>query len=298
MMNYALRRRHLPPYIENPFLTIEVSRIPIEDAKPVIALSNEQQLRLLSACDNWQFPIFLTLLLTGLRPGEVVHLLVPDNLDLDGRWLYVRNKPRLGWQVKTRNERDLPLIPLLVSVLRHAMGGRKFGPVFCQRRCAQGYEPPLAGYSLRRLEQEVVRRQDLAEANASGTMTRAERAVIASGVWRDLGALKEDWLRTEFIRLTKGAGLAEITAPKTLRHTFATILQDANVDPLIRNELMGHAPMAVNGQHGLGMTTIYTHTRPETKRRQLQLALEPLPAVRLAAAWLQRQGLPGSADVA
>ena len=35
--------------------------------------------------------------------------------------------------------------------------------------------------------------------------------------------------------------LKEVTAPKTLRHTFATILQDGNVDPLIRNELMGHA---------------------------------------------------------
>jgi hypothetical protein len=36
------------------------------------------------------------LTLTGLRPGELTHLLLPDDLDLDTGWLYVRNKPRLG----------------------------------------------------------------------------------------------------------------------------------------------------------------------------------------------------------
>jgi hypothetical protein len=43
---------------------------------------------------------------------------------------------------------------------------------------------------------------------------------------------------------------------------------------LIRNELMGHAPAAF-GLSGavLGMTAVYTHTRPETKRRQLEEAL-------------------------
>ena len=91
-------------------------------------------------------------------------------------------------------------------------------------------------------------------------------------------------MRIEFKRITKRIGLAEVTAPKTLRHTFATALQDANVDPLIRNELMGHAPTRVTGLGaGLGMTTVYTHTRPETKRRQLETALASRPANRYAA---------------
>jgi hypothetical protein len=33
----------------------------------------------------------------------LVHLLLPDDLDLDAGCLHVRNKPELGWQVKTRN---------------------------------------------------------------------------------------------------------------------------------------------------------------------------------------------------
>jgi site-specific recombinase XerD len=84
-----------------------------------------------------------------------------------------------------------------------------------------------------------------------------------------------------------------VTAPKTLRHTFATILQDANVDPLVRNELMGHAPMAAGRGSSLGMTATYTHTRPETKRRQLQTALEALPVYQLAAGWIRSRQCHG-----
>lgn len=38
------------------------------------------------------------------------------------------------------------------------------------------------------------------------------------------------------MRVMSAIGRPEITAPKTLRHTFATTLQDANVDPLVRND--------------------------------------------------------------
>jgi integrase len=36
LFTYAAKRRHLPPYAENPFKLIEVDRIPIADAKPVV----------------------------------------------------------------------------------------------------------------------------------------------------------------------------------------------------------------------------------------------------------------------
>jgi site-specific recombinase XerD len=89
--------------------------------------------------------------------------------------------------------------------------------------------------------------------------------------------------------LTGRMEMAFVTAPKTLRHTFATVLQDANVDPLIRNELMGHAPaISSSSGAGLGMTAVYTHTQPETKRRQLDQALRGRPAIKLASNWLAR----------
>ena len=39
LFNYAQRHRHLPPYAENPFRTIEVSRMPVEDSRPVAVLN-------------------------------------------------------------------------------------------------------------------------------------------------------------------------------------------------------------------------------------------------------------------
>src|SRR5204863_3831457 len=142
--------------------------------------------------------------------------------DLTEGWLSVRNKPHLGWQVKTRNERDVPLVPVLTDVLRIAAGDRTSGPVFRQRRCVAEYEPPLVGRDRRQLEQEIARRHRLEE-STHGQQTRAQRAVAAAGLWRDLGALKEDWVRIEFMRLTHKIGMNEVTAPKTLRHTFATV---------------------------------------------------------------------------
>jgi hypothetical protein len=101
-------------------------------------------------------------------------------------------------------------------------------------------------------------------------------------------------VRQEFMRLTRRIGLPAVTAPKLLRHQFATSLQEANVDPLIRNLLMGHASAGERSAgHGLGMTAVYTHTRPETIRKQLEGALTGRVAV--AAEWLRRQRSAGSA---
>jgi integrase len=137
LFNYAAKRRHLPPYAENPFSAVEIERIPVQHANPIILFAPEQERQFLEACDDWQFPLFLTLMLTGLRPGELTHLLA-DDLDLKAGLLRVRNKPALCWQVKTRNERDIPLLPVLSEVLRNHLGGRRAGPVFRRRRFRVG----------------------------------------------------------------------------------------------------------------------------------------------------------------
>jgi len=283
LFNYARRQRHLSPYAENPFLTIEIGRIPVEDAKPIVVFDRDLERRFFEACDDWQLPIFLTLLFTGLRPGELTHLLLPDDVDLEAGWLHVRNKPKLGWQVKTRNERDIPLVPILMQVLRKSIGDRRSGPVFRQRQYHEAHRPPLDGLSpesiARQIDDLATRRQNLAGANPS----RKLRQCAAGVIWRKMGALRTEWVRIEFMRLADIVGVPELTAPKTLRHTFATVLQDANVDPLVRNELMGHTPARLSSRAmGLGMTAIYTHTRPETKRRQLEAALRDRPVSEVA----------------
>ena len=289
LFNYAARRRHLSPYAENPFRALEIDRIPVQEARPIELFTPEQErAAFLEACDDWQFPLFLTLALTGLRPGELTHLLLPDDLNLGGGLLHVRNKPKLGWQVKTRNERDVPLVPVLARVLVVHLDGRAYGPVFTRRRAGRA-AIGLGAAGRPALERELLRRAAEREAASGRPLTRAERGTVARGLWRDLGAVKEDRVRVEFMRLTRAIGLPGCTAPKSLRHLFATALQEGRVDPLIRNELMGHAAAGERGAgHGLAMTAVYTHTRPETRRRQLEDALARRPAVAVAEAWLRR----------
>lgn len=91
----------------------------------------------LDTCDDWQLPLFAMLMMTGLRPGELTHLVLPDDLDLENGVLRVRNKPELGWQVKTRTEREIPLLPPLIELLRAMLAGRTSGIVFRRRRFSE-----------------------------------------------------------------------------------------------------------------------------------------------------------------
>jgi len=78
MFNHAAKRRHLSPYAENPFRTLEIDRIPIEESRPIELFTPEQEEAFFNACDRWQFPLFLVLAMTGLRPGEACRLTAPE----------------------------------------------------------------------------------------------------------------------------------------------------------------------------------------------------------------------------
>jgi integrase len=300
MFTYARSRRHLSPYGENPFSVIGIDRIPIEDAKPIHVLNAKEEATFLKACDDWEFPLFLTLILTGMRPGELTHLLLPEDCDLIDGWLRIRNKLELGWQVKTRNERNIPLVSTLMEVLRLMIGERQAGPVFVRKYFDHGTIPPLAGRTSQELRVALAQRENAIMGEQGRRLSRSERLKLAAGIWRDAGAADVDRIRNAFIRRMKQIGLPDTTAPKLLRHTFATCLQDANVDPLIRNELMGHRPaQEAKAGGGLGMTAVYTHSRPETVRQQLQQAMERREIVNLAREWVAaRQPKPANIPAA
>ncbi|MBP7937739.1 MAG: tyrosine-type recombinase/integrase [Phycisphaerae bacterium] len=294
LFNYALKHKHLPPYHENPFGQLRLDRLPIENAKPIEPFDEEQERLFFAKCDAWQLPIFLTLALTGLRPGELTHLLVPEDVDLAERVIFVRNKVELGWKTKTRNQRTVPLSEELCTVLKQVMGDRRTGPVFLRRRFVTGKDTPLLHeLGCKQLAMELERRRQSEMSGQEENWSRRDDDRLARRLWRDAGAIKTDRLRMEFIKVTGRMGMPEATCPKVLRHLFATCLQDANVDPLIRQELMGHA---ANGRKadrngGLGMTAVYTHTRDATRRAQLQTAMElRKPAIEAAQGWLNDAG--------
>ena len=265
MFNYGLKRRHFPPYVGNPFAELPVDRMKIEDAKPIFVLTQELEYQTLSKASDWEFPLHFVAAKTGLRVGELGHLLIED-LDLDQGWLRVTNKVDLGWRIKTGQERLIPLLPEVVNVLKKVIGERNGGPVFQRLK----FKPVVPDQNIAWMKKELealVRRHE-------GTLTRKAEAEYAERVWQRAGYVKNDLIRRSFIRLMRAIGHAESTCAKSWRHTFATLLQDSNVDPLIRQQVMGHSP-SVKGS--LGMTVKYTHTRPETLRRQVEDALRAWP---------------------
>jgi integrase len=288
MFNFAVKRRHLPPYADNPFKALEIGRIPVDDAKPITLFSPEQEKKFLEACDDWQLPIFATLMLTGVRPGELTHLLLPDDADFDQGWLRIRNKPELGWQVKTRNERRLPLLPEVVDSLKILAAGRNGGLVF-QRRRRRKFDDDCRRLSLlspQDLAGELAQRVE--ESKNAAENSRQRHRAESRRLWSQIGHIPEARLRTEFMKLTAAIGMPHVTAPKTLRHLFATALMEGNVDPMIRSQLMGHVASGDARSKGpLGMTGVYTHASPATIRRQMEAALGNRPAVAALRRWLE-----------
>ena len=276
MFNYGLKRRHFPPYVGNPFAELPVDRMKIEDAKPIFVLTQELEYQTLCKASDWEFPLHFFAAKTGLRVGELGHLLIED-LDLEEGWLRVTNKVDLGWRIKTGQERLIPLLPEVVNVLKKVVGKRHGGPVFQRIRFMQAVSDQSLAWMKKELE-ALIRRHE-------GALTRKVEAAYAERVWQRAGYVKNDLIRRSFIRLMKAVGHPESTCAKSWRHTFATLLQDANVDPLIRQQVMGHSP-SVKGT--LGMTVRYTHTRPETLRRQVEDALRAWPrSLELAQKWCQ-----------
>ncbi len=196
LFNFAIKRRHLPPYTDNPFTVIEIDRVPVEDERVMVMPNDEQQRVLLEAADGWAQPIFITLMLTGMRPGELVHLLVSD-VELEEGWLRVRSKPSLGWRTKTRNERSIPLVPELHAMLERVIGERTTGPIFLRHRYMNEM-PPLIELDEAALAKEVQRRVKVREQELGRSLDRTEHAAVCRTVWRDMGAIKTDRIANVF----------------------------------------------------------------------------------------------------
>ena len=275
LYGYAAKRRHLPPYTDNPFSGLGGKRARIDDAKPIFVFNRDTELAFLRAADAWTFSVHFLLAKLGLRPGELVRLLIED-VDLATGWLLVRSRPDLGAHTKTRRERAIPLIPETILVLRRLTGNRTAGPIVLRQK-ADSARLPLTARDARGLAAAVHQRIAAAEAADSGTLNRRDMARIQRGVWRDAGATRLERIRASFIQTAQECGLDEATCPKSWRHTFATLMQDANLDPLIRQLTLGHAPPSLFGGNSLGMTSAYTHTRPETHRREIERALRLWP---------------------
>lgn len=259
---WAARRRMLPPFAENPFqgVPIEALRDRDEDGGATRVFSPAQEAAFFAACDAWQRPIFEALATYGLRVGELTHLLVED-VDLDAGTISVRSKPELGWSVKTGRQRVLPLTPRMRELFGGLIGGRRAGFVFLNEEYATGHKAPAAAFGSPQAFRARLRRivDDLTAGNPGATDQDRRRAITA--FCRAMGQMPEKRIRAELMKRTRDIGCPEFTRAHDLRHLFSSRAQEAGVNPLLVQELLGHS--------SLEMTRRYTHLGLETKRTAL-----------------------------
>lgn len=108
LFNLAIKWDYLK---ENP--TKGVTRLKVDDAKPVRFLTREECRLFLKAAPPDFYPIYFTLLNTGMRKAELEHLTWAD-VDFGRRKILIRRKD--GWQPKT-GEREIPIGSALLEVL-------------------------------------------------------------------------------------------------------------------------------------------------------------------------------------
>ncbi len=266
--NWASRRRMLPAYAENPFtrFPIDALRDRDEDDVEQHVFSAAQERDFFAACSEWQRGFFTMLATYGLRVGELTHLLIED-VDFETGTVTIRSKPELLWHVKTGRRRQLPLVPAVRELLLQRIGERKAGFVFLNEdhhtgrlRPARFFASPVALRT--HLESIIV---ELVAARPEATEREKRRTVTA--FCRTMGQIPEKRVRGEFMKLTRSIGCPEFTRAHDLRHLFSSRAQEAGLNPLLVQELLGHS--------SLEMTRRYTHLGLEVKRD----ALRRLPGV-------------------
>lgn len=173
----------------------------------------------------------LTLLYTGMRPGETAALQWKDiDFDADEIHVHAALESGTGTRKGPKTEsgcRDIPIHPKLRQRLLKAKGG-PFQPVFPTR---DGNFQNSG--SIWRLWKSFRRALDI-ELGASVYRNQIVQSVVADDL-----------------------------TPYCLRHTFCTDLQKAGVPVNVAKDLMGHSDIAVTAN-------IYTHKDPKTLHDNMQ----------------------------
>jgi site-specific recombinase XerD len=267
VFNWGRKRQYLPPYSENPFSGIDIDRIAGDEVPRVLMLSVKEQQAFFAACDDWQRPIFIMLAAYGLRVGELTHLLISD-VDWAEEVFRIRSKPELLWRVKTRDERVLPILPEIHELLAACIGQRKAGFVFTNRRGLHDhfFNQFDSSEKFSRHLMELAQQARTKETSMEKEILRAIQPFV-----RQMGQIPEKRIRQEFMKLTKRIGRPDLTRVHSLRHLFSTRAQEQGMNPLLVQNILGHAT--------LEMTRRYTHFGMEAKRQAVSQMLRADPVL-------------------
>ena len=211
VLDFAVRRglAHTNPAVH--------ATVPADAARaaPRTSLTPDEARLLFAACEDEHLgPMFRLGLLVGMRPGELAGLRWAD-VDFDKGILTV------GHAVQMSGSRGFH-----VDVLKTSASHRTIG---------------LPAAALGELRRQFGR----ATADSLGRSTLASGLVFPS---RSGTVLEPSNVRRELTRICTAAGVPRIT-PNELRHTCATLLNDAGVPLELIADMLGHTTTAMLQQH-------------------------------------------------
>ena len=255
--NFAKKRRYLPPYSENPFSSFSIDKMRDRDGNRTAFFTPKQLQDFFANCDRWQFPIFFTLALYGIRVGELTHLLISD-IDFDQDIFTIRSKPEMLWYVKTNMQRVLPIIPEVKKLILPFIGSRKEGFVFIDREHFEGRSDFEKTFNSPMQFRSHLKNM-INETKVRGLEDEIEIKKTIRPFLRNMGQIPEKKIRLELMKITKKIGCPEITKAHSLRHLFATAAQENGMNPITVQGILGHS--------SLDMTRLYTHMGIADKRK-------------------------------
>lgn len=261
--NWAARRRMLPPYAGNPFTNFPIEKLrdrSVDSNEPQV-LTRAQEQAFFTACSTWQRGIFVMLATYGLRVGELTHLLVED-IDFEAGSIAIRSKPGLFWSVKTGHRRHLPLVSGTRTLLERLIQDRRAGFAFLNEGFFAGRNRPAFTFASPRAFQAHLEKVATDVAAAQPSASEKEKHRVVTRFCRSMGQIPEKRVREEFMKLTSKIGCPEFTRAHDLRHLFTTRAQEAGINPILVQDMLGHST--------LEMTRRYTHLGLDPKREALQ----------------------------
>jgi integrase len=199
----------------------------------------------LELCDEFQFRLFVPMILFGLRAAEPCFLFREH---IDREWLRVPCIPNLGYRTKGRRDKRLPLIEELEPFWKLLRAGPKQGLLFERRAVVEGRG--RAPYRAESLDDLIGRyRQECSTGRANEAVAQVR---IRNKLLRNAGALKYDDIEQEFRVISRQLKWPREATLKDFRHGFATMLGNSPLADHYVKYLMGHSP-------GRAALTAYTH---------------------------------------
>lgn len=166
------------------------------------------------------------------------------------------------WRVKTARRRQLPLTAEMRKTFERMIGGRSAGFVFQNLEFFNGSRKLFSAFGSDVKFREKLQNIALETLHEDPAKLAKSQRRAVTAFCRKMGQIPVKRIQHEFCALTEEIGCPHFTRTHDLRHLFSSRAQEKGTNPLLVQEILGHATLT--------MTKRYTHLGMEAERDALE----------------------------